>query len=898
MQNKKICKIFKKTIKKLIFAKYFNNFWKDLKGKNKASLEWRKTKMKFKISKKEKILLETTLTMLFLLSSIAMITPVNAQQVQNPNTAGGALPDGVTPSVIMEGKIFLSFSPNPIGKNQELLVNVWSIPAPGANRAHTGYTVTFTKPDGTKDVIGPFNSYVADGTNWFTYTPDQAGNWTVQFTYPGDYYPAGRYVNGVLNNSAPTGSSFMDQRDYPSTWYKPAETPVQTLVVQEEPVMSWYSPLPTDYWTRPISPENREWAAIGGNYPYAYYNTACRDNGPFITGPNTSHIVWKQQEAVAGMIGGEAGTYSIAAQPGTPSVIYLGRCYQTLTVPVEGVPTSCAVCYNLRTGQQYYAIPVAKGGVTPTAISYVSPTAVAGIGSIASGSFSVELITLSGGASMYGPPAPLRLYKIDPYTGAVTANISLPGLASGTIYNNGLVLSTQTINATLGQYRLINWSTAGSSTNFFTRIFSNVSWPTNMAPGSQGLMADFDTGVAIGTVAGIYGSNSSGAAVTGGDFGLAAGAFGTRIVGISIKTGQVLYNFTTEDTSFNPGSNSFVDGKIIIPMDMGILNCYDLLTGELVWSSNEFDYPWGAFGGYNAEGAYGLYFWQTYDGLVAFNVSTGKQQWKYQYPAPAFETPYTTEDGSSQYAFYGAAQVADGKIYVYNTEHSQSYPITRGWRLHCVNAYTGEAIWNVTGSMQPGAISDGYLTAGNAYDGYMYVFGKGQSATTVSAPQTQITAGTKTIISGTVLDQSLGQPDTACVSKESMTGWMEYLHMQHQMPANVIGVPVSIDAVDPNGNYVHIGDAVSDASGTFSFTWTPTNAGDYTITATFMGDESYGSSWAETHTTVVNAPEATPSTSPISLDSINSNLTTTVIAGVVAIIITVLLVGLLILRKK
>ena len=100
-------------------------------------------------------------------------------------------------------------------KDQELLVNVWSIPAPGANRAHTGYTVTFTKPDGTKDVIGPFNSYVADGTNWFTYTPDQAGNWTVQFTYPGDYYPAGRYVNGVLNNSAPAGSSFMDQRDYP-----------------------------------------------------------------------------------------------------------------------------------------------------------------------------------------------------------------------------------------------------------------------------------------------------------------------------------------------------------------------------------------------------------------------------------------------------------------------------------------------------------------------------------------------------------------------------------------------------------------------------------------------------------------------------------------------------------
>jgi hypothetical protein len=843
--------------------------------------------MQLNIGKKNRIILATILTTLFLLSSIAAITPINAQQVQNPNTAGGALPSGVTPSVIMEGKIFLSFSPNPIGKGQELLVNVWSIPAPGANRAHTGYTVTFTKPDGTKDVIGPFNSFVADGTNWFTYKPNQVGNWTVQFTYAGDYYPAGRYVNGVLNNSVPAGSSFMDQRDYPSTWYKPAETPVQKLVVQEDPVMSGYSPLPTDYWTRPISPENREWANIGGNYPYAYYNTYCRDNGPFITAPNTAHVVWKQQEAVAGMIGGEAGTYSIPTQPSTPSVIYLGRCYQTLTVPFNGVPTSCAICYDLRTGQKYYTIPVSQGGITPTTISYIAPTAVAGIGSIASGSFSVELITISGG----------RLYKIDPYTGAVTSNISIAPITTGTIYNNNYALSVQTINATLGQYRLINWSTIGTSTNFATRIISNVSWPVGTAPGAQGLMADFQTGVAIGTVAGIYGSNSSGAAVTG-DFGLAAGAFGTRIVGISLITGQVLYNFTTEDTSFNPGSNSFVDGKVIIPMDMGILNCYDLLSGKLVWSSKEFDYPWGAFGGYNAEGAYGLYFWQTYDGVVAFNVSTGKLQWKYQYQAPPFEVPYTMSNGTSEYAFYGAAQVADGKIYVYNTEHSASFPITRGLRLHCINAYTGEGIWNITGQMQPGAISDGYLTAGNSYDGYMYVFGKGNSATTVSAPQTQITAGTSVIISGTVLDQSPGQPGTPCVSKDSMAGMMEYIHMQHQMPADVTGVPVSIDAVDPKGNYVHIGDAVSDASGTFSYVWSPTVEGNYKITATFMGDDSYGSSWAETHATVVNAPAASPTPSPISFDSINSNVTTTIVAGVVAIIAVILIIGLLILRKK
>ncbi len=847
------------------------------------------------ISKKNRILLATILTTLFLLSSIATIMPVKAQEMQNPNTAGGPLPDGTTPSVVMEGDVYLSFSPNPIGVGQELLVNVWSIPAPGANRAHTGYTVTFTKPDGSKDVIGPFNSFVADGTNWFTYIPDQAGEWEVQFTYPGDYYPEGRYVNGVYNNSAPAGASFMDQRDYPSTWYTPQETPVMKLVVQENWVSSWPSAgEPTDYWTRPISPENREWSSIGGNYPYSYYNTMTRYNGPFITGPNTSHIVWKQQKALAGMIGGEAGTYSIAAQPSTPSVIYLGRCYETLTTPVNGVPTSCAVCYDLRTGEQYYAIP---GGITPTAIAYVSPSAVAGIGSVASGSFTVDLLTISGGASFFGPPTAARLYKINPYTGAVTLNMSLPaGVSSSTIYNNGLVLSTQTIgsgaNAT---YRLINWTTAGSSTNFATRIFSNISWPSNMAPGSQGMSADFETGVAVGTVAGIYGAASGGAAVTGGDFGLASGAFGTRIVGISIVTGQVLYNFTTEDTSFQPGSNSYVDGKILIPMDMGILNCYDLLTGRLVWQSHEFDYPWGAFGGYNAEGAYGLYYWQTYDGLVAFNVSTGQRAWKYQYPAPPFETPYTMENGTSQYAFYGAAQVADGKIYVYNTEHSQSYPITRGWRIHCVDALTGEGIWNITGSMQPGAISDGYLTAGNAYDGYMYVFGKGPSKTTVTAPNLAVTAGTSAVITGTVTDMSPGQEGAACVSKESMTEWMEYLHMQKAIPANVIGVPISIDAVDPNGNSVHVADVTSDMSGTFSYTWTPTIAGDYKIMASFMGDDSYGSSWAQTYATVAEAPDTSPAATPTAIANPPYELYT---IGVGIAIIIAIAIAVLLLRKK
>ncbi len=825
-----------------------------------------------------------------LLSSIAILTmPVKAQQNQDSNTAGGPLPSGVTPTFTMNPKVYLSFSPNPIGVGQSLLVNVWTIPAPGANRAHTGYTVTFTKPDGSKDVIGPFNSFVADGTNWFSYTPDQAGNWTVQFTYAGDYYPAGRYVNGILNNSAPGGSSFMDQRDYPSTYYAPAETPVQALVVQDQPVMSWYSPMPTDYWTRPISPNNREWAAIGGNFPWAYFNNAVRDCGPFVTAPNTAHIVWREQEAVGGIIGGEAGQYSIQASAGTPSVIYLGRCYQTQTVPIQGVPTSCAVCYDLQTGEQYYAIPVSLGGTTPTAISYIPPstTSAQDLGTSANG-YSVDLLTVSGG----------RLFKINPFSGAVTLNVSISPLTSGTFYNNNYVLSVQTINSTA--WRMINWTTIGTNTNFATRIVSNISWPVSAAPGLTGLLADFDTGVAVGTVAGIFGSASNGSAITGAEFGLAGGAYGTRIVGISMITGQVLYNFTTDDTSFYPSSNSVADGKLFVPMDMGFLDCYDLLTGKLVWRSDQFDYPWGAFGAYSSAAAYGMFYWPTYDGVVAFNVSTGQREWKFQAPATPFETPYTMPNGTSQYPFFGSTMVADGKLYTYNTEHTPSQPVTRGWKLYCINATTGQGLWNITGPMTPGAISDGYLTAGNSYDGYLYVFGKGLSSTSISVPQTEINTGHTAIITGSVLDQSPAQPGTPCVSAQSMGPWMDYLHMQNQIPADVIGVPVSIDAVDPNNNVVHLATVNTDASGTFGYVWSPSNAGEYKITATFAGDDSYGSSWAQTYASVVqptSSPTQTPATTAEETVS-NSDLAMYLIVGIVAIIIAIAIATVLMLRKK
>jgi hypothetical protein len=191
--------------------------------------------------------------------------------------------------------------------------------------------------------------------------------------------------------------------------------------------------------------------------------------------------------------------------------------------------------------------------------------------------------------------------------------------------------------------------------------------------------------------------------------------------------------------------------------------------------------------------------------------------------------------------------------------------------------------------MSIGAIADGYLAASNTYDGYMYVFGKGKSETTISAPQAAITSGMPVVISGSVLDQSPAQIGTPCVSKESMTEWMEYLHMQHSIPANVIGIPISIDTFDPNGNLVHVATVTSDGtSGTFAYTWTPNMSGDYKIYATFAGDASYSSSTATTYATVIDKPSSTTTTQKeiITPDS------TMLLYGILVAVIIAIFIGL------
>jgi hypothetical protein len=206
-------------------------------------------------------------------------------------------------------------------------------------------------------------------------------------------------------------------------------------------------------------------------------------------------------------------------------------------------------------------------------------------------------------------------------------------------------------------------------------------------------------------------------------------------------------------------------------------------------------------------------------------------------------------------------------------------------------------------------------------DGVAYAFGKGATATTITAPLTSIPQGQSIMITGTVTDQSPAQPGTPAIADEAMDRWMEYLHMQKTMPTDAKGVQVKLTAVDNNGHTYDIGVTTSDIAGSYGIKWTPPEEGTYQIKATFEGTNSYSSSYATTYIAVDEAPETSPnitstptptasttetptqsptaSPSPI-IDNPSGTSNETLLIAAAAAVITIIVIGaaVVLLRKK
>ena len=843
---------------------------------------------------------------------LTVSTPSNAQQGQQ-----------------VDVKVFLSFRPTTIGVGQELLINFWIAPAPGAHRVYHNLTLTITKPDGTVARIAGIDTYVADGTMWMPYICDQAGEWFFQLDYPGEYFPAGTYMDG--KHYAPgvplppgTGLGYVGSTATynAGVTIKSSSTGIQKLTVQDDIIPSWpESPLPTDYWTRPVGEENREWWPILGSYPwwgdgsidvtgtwnYYYPNTNPTYNSaygfvPWVSGPESAHIVWKRMYQLGGLSGGDFGGASSIAPSifgwgMRPDLIVMGRAFHTVTRSFQDKPSAGNSSiqpywqsYDIRTGEIFWERRLVDGETAPTILEWTTSAAEVegGVGNPEA----AVLLAISNG----------YLRKYDPLTGTMIANVSIAPMTGngGTYYMNGYVLGVQNLGNDVSveeRYRLINWTTFGTSANFTSRVMSNTTYARSALPTAQ--LTDWNVGL--------------GATVTSVSEG---GIYvGQNMTGFDLQTGKQLWNKYVPEPMYSGSANVADHGLLAILSAKGYYLAYDLRTGNEVWRTRSLDYPWDepAFGSYSVTSAYGQLHWVAQTGIYAIDWRNGNINWKYEKEAPPFETPYTGRDGQTVYPFNAALLCVDGKLYTYSSEHTPDVPFFRGSPLVCIDVFTGKEVWSIgmTGASEFAraalqiAIADGYMTFGQR-EGVMYTFGKGLSETTVSAPQALLALGQKALITGTVLDLSPAQPGTPCVSKESMAAQMEHLHMgvgvggvySGVMMADgnygdvmIVGVPVYLFATDPNGNSVELGVVTSDGySGTFGFDgWTPEVPGLYTITATFLGDESYGSSSATTYLAVAEGT---------STSTTNNTLLYVLIGIAAAILVVVVIACFLIIRKK
>jgi outer membrane protein assembly factor BamB len=340
---------------------------------------------------------------------------------------------------------------------------------------------------------------------------------------------------------------------------------------------------------------------------------------------------------------------------------------------------------------------------------------------------------------------------------------------------------------------------------------------------------------------------------------------------------------------------------------------FDLTTGKYLWVTAPQDYKdaWSdtitAGFGPDKVIAYHKYYSASVAGVVyCYDITNGNLLWTFN------ATDKYTESYIGNTWWQAPLFVSDGMIYTGTLEHSPLNPIPRGAPFFCLNATDGSLIFEADGLFRQtrwggrAIIGDSVIATQDTYDQQVYGVGKGPSQTTISAPNTAVTSNTPLVIQGKVTDISPGTSDDSlklrfpngvpAVSDASQSEWMLYVYKQFSMPTSATGVPVSIDAMDPNGNYVHLGDATSDTSGSYSLVCTPSAPGTYVVYATFGGSGAYYSSFAQT-TMVVQAASATPAPSTTAQSTIEQYFVPAIAGIIVAIAIVGILLAILLLRK-
>lgn len=345
-------------------------------------------------------------------------------------------------------------------------------------------------------------------------------------------------------------------------------------------------------------------------------------------------------------------------------------------------------------------------------------------------------------------------------------------------------------------------------------------------------------------------------------------------------------------------------------------NGFDLRSGAKLWGPNQPEASLDYFGNpaypyVSSQIAYGNIYSLQYGGLLyCYDIKTGNLLWTYGNGGAGNNTNSGLQVPGYYPGFINA--VGNGVIYTVTTEHTIETPIYKGAMARAINATDGTEIWTINAYTSEFfqisyAMADGYNTFFNDYDARVYTVGRGPSQTTVSAPSISSTFGTPVVISGIVTDISAGtkQDEQAArfptgvpvASDKSMSDWMGYIYQQKPLPTNFTGVDVAINVVDANGNFRTIGTTTTDKNGQYTLLWQPDISGKYQVTANFAGTHGYYPSSA---TAAFNVMEQAATTTPTPAPG-QSMVEQLFIPAVIGIILASVIVGVvivLILRKR
>ena len=854
--------------------------------------------MKIAKNKTKAILIALFLVLTLAFSTFVALPPVNAH----------------SPKREIPTWTYVSITPEIVGVGQNSIIVFWQNLCPPTANGNYGdrwsFNVDLTHPDGTNETLGPFVSDPV-GAGWTNFVPGEVGTYTAVARFIGktlDNTPMGLNPSGTYS-----GSSMGNITDWLGDYFLPSTSPPTTLTVVQEPVPRYAeTPLPTDYWTRPVYGTNRDWWSVMGQWLAGPTNPG-RIND-FTDGPESAHILWSRPVWLGGVMGGQVGEISNQREYytgqsyesyGSPGLVVDGKIFYSIGQP----PAYGWYCVDLYTGKTlYYENNTDARHAMPSMgqiLNIDNPNQHGGFSYL----WRTSGVTLENPGGVNGTVWEM----LDTYTGNMIcriANVSTTGTQFNDEIGSICYLSIANRGTTAApNWRMYVWNTTQAIWANTTSAFGVVYWswrPTGTgthAGRTYGTGFDGNNGFSLNvTCPAVQGSIRQiepGQYVVGGTTGSNNGS--TIVQGnfwaLSLKPGEegkLLYNFT-----FNPPSGlgdaaiqslQYTQHDTVfggLNATYGIYYFKNSMTrvtwvysldkdktgkepGTLLWDTTK-----------NPEDQWNFYGWSTsiykgklinmgYSGiLIAYDIWTGQVLWNWTAPTMGLdETPY-------RYTPLSMGCAADGKMYLYTSEHSPTMPLRRDAKIYCVNTETGKLIWAETTWPSGGPIiADGRIICYDLMDGEIYCYGMGSSATTVSAPQNVPSLGSSVTITGTVTDNtptgrlntnaagisrfnSLNVPvsgdydfvlkGTPAISDASMDEWMEYMYHQRPMPTNATGVNVSLDTVDPNGNLVHIGDVTSDLTGAYGYVWKPEVPGTYKIIATFAGSAAYGSSFAQTY---------------------------------------------------